>query len=109
MPQVNVTVSWDTQSSKPKPNLDPIMVPQANGATVIQWTADSTVASFQITGLDSGVFTAPQSSNGGKVSTSTDRNQNPATYSYTISGTQAGTGKVGSHDPRIENGGGPLR
>ncbi len=108
MPQVDAVVSWNTTSNGPVVSPDPIPVPLANGATVIHWTCDSTVSSFQITGLDTSVFTVPASSNGGKVTNSTDRNQGPGTYSYNVSAVEATSGKVAMHDPRIENGGGPI-
>jgi hypothetical protein len=105
MPQISATVSWDSQNNIPVVIPDPILVPTANGATVIQWTCDDTITNFQIAGLDPSQFTTPATSHPVTVFTSTDRNTNVGTYNYTVTATQA-SGNVAEHDPRIENGGG---
>jgi hypothetical protein len=107
MPQISATVSWDSQNNVPVVNPDPIMVLQSNGATAIQWTCDSTITNFQISGLDPSQFTAPATSGPVKVFTSTDRNTSVGSYSYTVTATHS-SGKTAKHDPKIENGGGPV-
>jgi hypothetical protein len=109
MPQIPATVSWDSQNNVPVVSPDPINVPLANGATVIQWTCDSTVTNFQIAGLDPTVFTSPATTSPVTVFTSTDRNQGPGTFDYTVTATHAASGKSAKHDPRIVNGGGVDR
>ena len=75
----------------------------ANGATVIQWSCGTNVASFAISGLDNAEFN-PSGSNG-QVTTfsTTDSNNNTGTYNYTVTATHQ-DGRMSSHDPKIENG-----
>jgi hypothetical protein len=107
MPQISATVSWDSKKNVPVVSPNPILVPVANGATVIQWTGDSTITNFQISGLDSSMFTVPATSGPVTEFTSTDRNTGVGTYKYTVTATHT-SGKTAKHDPRIENGGGPT-
>lgn len=105
MPKQDITVSWnDTTNGPTAPN---VTIPSRNGATVIQWNGDSTIASIDgITGLPTDVFTSPQGKQGNaKVWTCTDRNQSPGgPYSYNISATKATNNQQGTHDPMITNG-----
>jgi hypothetical protein len=107
MPQISATVSWDPQNNVPKVSPNPLYVALANGATVIQWTCDSSVVNFQISGLDPNVFTSPATSGPVTVFTSTDRNQGSGSYNYTVTATHA-SGRTAKHDPRIVNGSGPI-
>lgn len=107
MPQISATVTWDAKKNVPVVSPNPILVPVANGATVIQWTSDNTITDFQISGLDSSMFTVPATSGPVTEFTSTDRNTGIGNYHYTVTATHA-SGKTASHDPRIENGGGPI-
>jgi hypothetical protein len=101
MPPINATVNWDDGSNKG--TVGDIQVPAANGATVIQWSCGTNVASFAITGLDSSVFN-PNGSNGQVTNFSvTDSNNNSGTYNYTVTATHQ-DGRMSSHDPKIENG-----
>ena len=108
MPQVDAVVSWSTTTNGPIVTPDPIPVPLANGATVIHWTCDNTITNFQISGLDTSVFTQPNSSGNGTVTNCTDRNNSVGTFNYNVTATHAQSGKTAAHDPRIENGGGPM-
>jgi hypothetical protein len=101
MPQINATVTWD--DGKNRGSVDKIKVPASNGATVIQWSCGDNVASFAITGLDASEFTPAQSSGQATTFTTTDRNDDSKTYSYTVSATHQ-DGRTSSHDPKIENG-----
>jgi hypothetical protein len=105
MPQIDVTVNWDATNNKPVVSQNPIVVPAANGATVIQWTNGSEVTNFQITGLDSNEFTYPNNNNPVTVFTATDKNNAAGTYSYNVTATHQ-SGLQGKHDPEIENGSG---
>jgi hypothetical protein len=101
MPPINATVNWE--AGKNKGTVADIQVPAANGATVINWSCGTNVASFGITGLDSSEF-SPTDSNGQVTSFSTtDSNNQTKTYSYTVSATHQ-DGRTSSHDPKIENG-----
>ena len=101
MPPINATVNWD--DGKSKGTVDKIQVPASNGATVINWSCGTNVASFAISGLDDSEF-SPAASNGQVTSFSTtDSNNDTNTYSYTVSATHT-DGRTSSHDPKIENG-----
>jgi hypothetical protein len=102
MPPINATVYWDDNENKG--TVDTIKVPAANGATVIQWTCGTGVASFAISGLDATEF-GSNGSNGNQVTnyTATDRNNNTTVYNYTVDATHE-DGRTSSHDPKIENG-----
>ena len=103
MPPVTAVVSWPAAAPQPKVIPDLILVPAANGATVIQWECGENVSALSISGLDPAVF-RPSSSNGlvRKFST-TDANQDANLYKYTFGArnTSGGTAEV---DPRIQNG-----
>jgi hypothetical protein len=104
MPQpIGATVVWDDTLNKG--TVADISVPVNNGATVIQWTCGPNVASFTITGLDSGEFNPSQSNANVTTFTTTDTNDTAGDYSYTVSATHS-SGRTSTHDPRIENGGG---
>lgn len=105
MPQIDVTVNWDATNNRPTVSQNPILVPTANGATVIQWTNGANITNFQITGLDTNQFTYPSNSNPVTTFTATDKNSAVGTYSYTVTATHS-SGLQGRHDPDIENGGG---
>ena len=105
MPPINVTVDWPTGDTQASVSQNPIVVPAANGATVIRWTCGVNVATFEITGLSSSQFN-PVSSNGqGTSFTTTDGNSNSVStlYAYTVNAVHT-SGKTNSHDPEIENG-----
>ena len=104
MPPINATVYWDDNENKGKVDPDPIQIPAANGATVIQWSRGAGVATFGISGLDSAEFT-PAGTNGQQSTpfSTTDRNNNATAYDYTVTATHA-DGRTSSHDPKIENG-----
>ena len=101
MPPINATVNWDT--GKNKGTVGDIQVPAANGATVINWSCGTNVASFAISGLNDTEFN-PAASTGQVTSFSTtDSNSDTKTYNYTVTATHQ-DGRVSSHDPKIENG-----
>jgi hypothetical protein len=102
MPQpIPATVTWDTTLNKG--TVADITVPSANGATVIQWTCDSSVANFTISGLDPNEFT-PAASNPDVTSFSTtDRDDTAQVYTYYVDATHAATGTRSRHDPKITN------
>jgi hypothetical protein len=104
MPPIVVTVSWPAGAAGPTVSPDPIVVPQGNGATVIQWTCGQNVSALQISGLDTTVF-SPGASNGmvNRFST-TDANRTPGEYNYDVAATQS-SGHSAGHDPKIQNGG----
>ena len=104
MPPINVTVDWPDGQATPTVSQNPIVVPKANGATVIQWRNGVNVATFAITGLDGSQFN-PVSSNGqGPSFTTNDANSNTTMteYSYTLSAVHS-SGRTNSHDPKIQN------
>jgi anti-sigma factor RsiW len=103
MPPVKATVSWPAGAAEPVVTPDPILVPAANGATVIQWESGENVSALSISGLDPGVF-HPAASNGmvNKFST-TDANRDATLYKYTFGATRKGGGTA-EVDPRIQNG-----
>ena len=79
-----------------------------SGATCCTTAFNSTsrtITNFQISGLDSSMFTVPATSGPVTEFTSTDRNTGVGTYKYTVTATHT-SGKTAKHDPRIENGGG---
>lgn len=102
MPPISAPVYWDDNENKGK--VDPIKVPAANGATVINWVCGTNVSSFAISGLDPTEF-GSSGSNGTQVPsyTATDRNDNTTVYHYTVDATHK-DGRTSSHDPKIENG-----
>ena len=101
MPPINATVNWDDTLGKG--TVADIQVPAANGSTVITWSCGTNVSSFAISGLDSNEFTPADSNGQGNSFTTTDRNDTAQEYSYTVTATHT-SGKVSSHDPKIENG-----
>jgi hypothetical protein len=102
MPQpIPATVTWDTTLGKG--TVADIVVPSGNGATVIQWTCDPSVASFTISGLDPNEFTPAQSNPDVTTFQTTDRDDTAQDYTYTVSATHAATGARSSHDPKITN------
>jgi len=101
MPPISATVTWDTALNKG--TVADITVPHANGATVIQWSCDSTVASFTITGLDATEFNPSQSNADVTNFTTNDRGDTAGDYSYTVQATHALTGAKSRHDPKITN------
>src|SRR5512135_1466655 len=103
MPPIKATISWPTGASQPTVSPDPIPVPAANGATVIQWECGANVSALSISGLANGVFT-PTASNGmvQKFST-TDANRDGTLYKYSFGATRA-DGTTAEVDPRIQNG-----
>jgi hypothetical protein len=103
MPPVRATVSWPAGAAQPIVTPDPILVPAANGATVIQWECGENVSGLSISGLEQGVF-RPTASNGMvKKFTTTDANQDASLYKYTFGATRTGGGTA-EVDPRIQNG-----
>ncbi len=54
MPPISASVYWSTTNNKGV--VDKIHVPKANGATTIQWTCGTDVASFAISGLAASEF-----------------------------------------------------
>jgi hypothetical protein len=104
MPPIKVTVTWPANAAGPAVDIDPIVVPQGNGATVIQWTCGAGVSGLQIIGLPGDVF-SPATSNGFVPNFSTtDANRVAQTYTYSVSAVQT-TGRSAAHDPKIQNGG----
>jgi hypothetical protein len=103
MPPIRATVSWPSGASQPTVSPDPIPVPAANGATVIQWECGANVSALSISGLDSNVF-HPGASNGmvNRFST-TDANADSNLYKYTFGATNT-SGATAEVDPRIQNG-----
>jgi hypothetical protein len=110
MPQpISVNINWPAGADKPAPDQDPIVVPAGQGATVIQWSCGTNVASFTISGLDASVFTPDGgggTSNPPQKFSTTDANRDTSAtdYSYTITAVHT-LGHSASHDPKIENGG----
>lgn len=103
MPPIRATVSWPAGSSQPIVTPDPITVPAANGATVINWQCDDSISALSISGLDAGVF-RPSASNGMvRTFSTTDANQDTKLYSYNVGATRAG-GATAEDDPKIRNG-----
>ena len=102
MPPINATVYWDDSDNKGK--VDTIKVPAANGATVINWSCGTGVASFAISGLDANEFSSTGTNGQQRTSFSTtDQNNNTTVYDYTVDATHQ-DGRTSSHDPKIENG-----
>lgn len=101
MPPISAAVNWSL--TKNKGVVATISVPKADGATVIQWTCGTDVASFAITGLDSSQFNPAASQGQVTQFSTTDLNSTPGEYSYTVAATKT-TGETSSHDPKIENG-----
>ncbi len=103
MPPITATISWPAGSAQPTVSPDPINVPAASGATVIQWECGENVTALSVSGLDAAVF-HPSASNGmvNKFST-TDANNNATLYKYTFGATKAG-GATAEVDPKIQNG-----
>ncbi len=100
---IAATVVWDAANNRG--TVDTITVPKGNGATVIQWSCDTSVISgFTITGLDSSVFTPSQSGDNVTTFSTTDSNKSAQECSYNVAATHV-TGRTSSHDPKIENGG----
>jgi hypothetical protein len=100
VPTINAPVYWSVAQNKGV--VDKIHVAKANGATVIQWSCGTDVASFAISGLASSEFN-PTASQGQVTSFSTtDSNNTVGEFTYTVSATKT-TGETSSHDPKIEN------
>ena len=104
MPPIRVTVSWPAGATAPAVDQDPVVVPAANGATVIQWQCGDNVTSLEITGLDNAVFNPAASSGYVNQFSTTDSNNSANTYNYTVGATHS-AGHRAKHDPRIQNGG----
>lgn len=100
-PPISAVVNWDATLNKG--TVADIVVPSANGATVIQWSCGTNVANFTITGLDSSEFTPSSSGTDVTNFTTTDRDDTAGDYSYTVAATHATTGQRSSHDPKIIN------
>ena len=98
---ISVKVSWDTTLNKG--TCPDISVPKANGATMITWTCDTTVANFTISGLDDTEFNPASSNSDVTTFTTNDRGDVAGDYSYTVQATHALTGAKSSHDPKITN------
>jgi hypothetical protein len=108
-PMATIPITIDFINGVPTPSSDPIVVTAAQGATVIQWSSGTDVASFVITGLDAAPFTNKVGTPGnGPPYTRYQVTDTPAgaatTYSYTITATHT-LGHTAKHDPKIENGG----
>jgi hypothetical protein len=105
MPQINATVDWPEGQPAASVNPNPLVVPKANGATVIKWTKGDNVTTFAISGLDGSQFNPVASNGQGTSFTTNDANSNSVMteYSYNVSATQASTGNTHSHDPKIHN------
>ncbi len=98
------TVSWDPRGNKPVVNPDNISVRVGNGAQVIRWDADASIASFDIGGLDgNGEFLNQVQGPGGKWVTIVDKADRNGTWNYTVSA-QPASGNRGDIDPKITNG-----
>ncbi|RPI24364.1 MAG: hypothetical protein EHM61_17335 [Acidobacteria bacterium] len=98
------TVSWDSTGNRPRVNPDNIDVSVGNGAQVIRWDADSSIASFNILGLDgNGEFINQIQGPGGKWVTIVDKADRNGTWNYTVSAQPVAGGSV-SIDPKITNG-----
>lgn len=95
-------VVWDADNNRG--TVATITVPQGNGATVIQWSCDTSVISFTITGLDTSVFNPSHSGDNVTMFSTTDSNNSAQECSYNVAATHV-TGRTSSHDPKIENGG----
>ena len=97
-----IPVSWDESTGAPTAPDKTVHI--KNGATVLRWEGDSTIAS--ITGINglpdgpNGEFTTPQGS--AKEWTATDKATKTGEWTYTIAGTKA-DGTAGMSDPRITN------
>jgi len=90
----------------PKVDPDDIRVHINNGAQVITWHADSSVASFDILGLEgNGEF--ERKSPPGKTVTIIDKADRPGEFPYTVSAVRASVGVANevpvSIDPKITN------
>lgn len=105
MPIINVTVDWPAGQAAATVSQNPIVVPKANGATVIKWTCGDNVTSLAISGLDASQFNPVDSNGQGPSFTTNDANSNSVmtTYSYNVSATQTSTGRTHSHDPQVQN------
>jgi hypothetical protein len=101
MPPINATVDWPDGQTTPTVSPNPIVVPKADGATVIQWTNGVHVATFEITGLDASQFN-PVASPGQRTSFSTNDANSKYQHSYTVNAVHT-SGLTSSHDPKIQN------
>ncbi len=105
MPQIDATVDWPEGQAGAAVNPNPIVVPKANGATVIKWRKGDNVTTFAISGLDGSQFN-PVASNGQGISfTTNDANSDSVmtTYSYNVVAVQTSSGLTHSHDPQVQN------
>jgi hypothetical protein len=105
MPQINVTVDWPEGQAAASVSQNPIVVPKANGATVIKWTNGVNVTTFAISGLDGSQFNPVASNGQGTSFTTNDANSDSVmtTYSYNVIATQTSSGYTPSHDPQVQN------
>ena len=105
MPQINVTVDWPEGQTAASVSQNPIVVPKANGATVIRWTNGVNVTTFAISGLDGSQFNPVASNGQGTSFTTTDANSNSVTttFSYNVVAVQTSSGRTHSHDPQVQN------
>ena len=104
MPPINVTVDWPDGQTTATVSQNPIVVPKANGATVIRWTNGLNVATFEITGLDGSQFNPVASTGQGSSFSTNDANSDTTMteYSYTVNAVHT-SGLTSSHDPKIQN------
>ena len=104
MPPINVTVDWPDGQTNATVSQNPIVVPKANGATVITWSKGLNVATFAITGLAGSQFTPVDSNGQGPSFTTNDANSDTTLteYSYTVTAVHT-SGRTNSHDPKIQN------
>jgi hypothetical protein len=105
MPQIDATVDWPQGQAAASVNPNPIVVPRANGATVIRWTNGDNVTTFAISGLDGSQFNPVASNGQGTSFTTNDANSDSATttYSYNVVAVQTSSGLTHSHDPQVQN------
>src|SRR5512147_177685 len=103
MPPIKATISWPTGAAQPTVSPDPIPVPAANGATVIQWECGANVSSLSISGLDDTVFNPAHSQGMVRRFSTTDANRDANLYKYSFGATRA-DGTTAEVDPRIQNG-----
>ena len=84
MPQIDATVDWPAGQAAASVNPNPIVVPKANGATVIKWTKGDNVTTFAISGLDASQFNPVASNGQGPSFTTNDANSDSATTTYLV-------------------------
>ena len=84
MPQINATVDWPEGQAAASVNPNPIVVPKANGATVIKWTNGDNVTTFAISGLDGSQFNPVASNGQGTSFTTNDANSDSVMTTYLV-------------------------